>query len=117
MVRGMVPLQVPRRKKSDTHISLAVYIFSSKDCREEEFQQTLYQLLLQHPHCVDDWPEDNWGRLKRCTVEAAEECLGWARKRQPDCFLGAIDTLMPLVATKRKAHGRFLHDHTTIRRL
>ena len=62
---------------------------------------------------MGDQPEDNWGRLKRCTVESAEECLGRARKRQPDWFLDAIDTLMPLVTVKRRAYCRFLHAHTT----
>ena len=108
-------IQIPRKKKDDTRVPLAVHSLSSKDCREE-FQQTLCQLLLQHPHCVDDQPEDNWGRLKRCIVEAAEDCLrclGWASKRQPDWLLEAIDTLKPSVAAKRRAHSKFLHDHTT----
>ena len=65
---GRVQLQLPRKKKGDIHIPLAVHTLSSKDCREE-FQQSLCQLLLQHPHCVDDQHEDNWGRLKRCIVE------------------------------------------------
>ena len=50
---------------------------------------------------LDDQPEDNWERLKKCIVEAAEECLGRARKRQPDWFLDATDALMPLVAEER----------------
>ena len=54
-----------------------------------------------------------WERLKKCILEAAEDCLGWARKRHPDWFLDATDVLMPLVATKRRAHCRFLHDHNT----
>ena len=112
MVRGKVQLQLPRKKKGDIHIPLAVHTLSSKDCREE-FQQSLCQLLLQHPHCVGDQPEDNWGRLKMCIVESAEECLGRARKRQPDWFLDAIDTVMLLVTAKRRAYCRFLHAHTT----
>ena len=112
LVRGKVQLPIPRKKKVDARVPLAVHSLSSKDCREE-FQQTLCQLLLQHPHCVDDQPEDNWERLKKCIVEAAEDCLGRARKRQPDWFLDATDTLMPLVATKRRAHCKFLHDHNT----
>ena len=74
MVRGKAQLQLPRKKKGDIHTPLAVHTLSSNDCREE-FQQSLCQLLLQHPHGVDDRPEDNWGRLKRCIVESAEECL------------------------------------------
>ena len=62
---------------------------------------------------LDDQTEDNWERRKKCIVEAAEECLGRARKRQPDWFLYATDTLMLLVAAKRRAHCRFLHDHNT----
>ena len=111
LVRGKVQLQISMKKKGDTRVPLAVHSLSSKDCREE-FQQTLCQLLLQHPHCVDDQPEDNWGRLKRCIVETDEDCLGWARKRQPDWFLDVIDTLKPLVAANRRAQCKFLHDHT-----
>ena len=62
---------------------------------------------------MDDQPEDNWERLKKCIVEAAEDCLGQARKRQPDWFLDVTDTLMPLVAAKRRAYCRFQHDHNT----
>ena len=61
LVRGKVQLQIPRKKKVDAHVPLAVYSVSSKDCREE-VQQTLCQLLLQHPHCVDDQPEETIGR-------------------------------------------------------
>ena len=112
LVRGKVQLQIPRKKKVDTHVPLAVHSLSSKDCREE-FQQTLCKLLLQHPHCVNDQPEYNWERLKKCVVEAAEDYLGRAGKRQPDWFLDFTDTLMPLVATKRRAHCRFLRNHNT----
>ena len=107
LVKGKVQLQIPRKKKIDTHAPLAVHSLSSKEYREK-FQQTLCQLFLQHPHCVNKQPEHNWERLKKCIVEAAEDCLGlgWARKRQPDWFLDATDTLMPLVAAKRRAHCR-----------
>lgn len=74
MVRRKVQLQIPSKKKGDTHVPLTVHTLSSKDCRGE-LQQRLCQLLL-HPHCVDDWPEDNWGCLKRDITEAAKECLG-----------------------------------------
>ena len=43
----------------------------------------------------------------------SEECLGRARKKQPDWFLDAINRLMPLVTAKRRAYSRFLHAHTT----
>ena len=95
LVRGKVQLQVPRKKKVDTRVPLAVHSLSGKD-RRKEFQQTLCQLLL-----------------KKCIVETAEDCLGRARKRQPDWFLDATDTLMPLVAAKRRAYCRFLHNHDT----
>ena len=112
MARGKIQLQIPRKKKGNAHVPLAVHALSSRDCREN-FQQTLCQLLLQHPHCVNDQTEDNWERLKSSIVEAAEECLGRARKKQPDWFLDAVETLMPLVDAKRSAHCRFLREHTT----
>jgi len=61
----------------------------------------LSQRLLQHPHCESGLPDDNWEQLKQCIVEAAEECVGRAGKKQPDWFLDAVDALMPLVAAKQ----------------
>ena len=46
-------------------------------------------------------------------MEAAEESVGRGRKRQPDSFSDANDTLMPLVTAKRRAYHRFLQTHAT----
>ena len=113
MVRGKIQLKLPQvKRKSVTHAPLAVHTLCSEKCREE-FQQSLSQCLLQHPHCEGGLPEDNWEQLKQCIMETAEECVGRARKKQPDWFQDAVDTLMPLVAAKRRAHNRFLQTPTT----
>jgi len=98
LVRGKIQLKIPRKKKCDTSVPLAVHTLSRKD---SSLNRVCVKLLLQHPHCTDDQPEDSWERPKRCIVEAAEE------------WLDAVDTLMPLVKAKTEAYCSFLHDHTT----
>ena len=113
MVRGKVQLRLPKSKnKPETSIPLAVHALSSEECREE-FQQKLYQHLLQHPHCEDSHPDNNWEQLKMCIMESAEECIGRAKRKQSDWFLDSFVTLMPLVTAKKKAHTRFLQNPTT----
>ena len=46
-------------------------------------------------------------------METAEESVGQVRKKQPDWFSDATDTLMPLVTAKQRAHCRFLQLQTT----
>lgn len=66
MVKGRIRLQLPsrRKRKCETHLPLAVHRLSSRDVREE-FQQSMDQCLLQHPHTVDGHPEENWKVLKK----------------------------------------------------
>ena len=45
-------------------------------------------------------------------METAERCVGRSRKRQPDWFSDAIDTLMPLIIAKQRAYCKFLQSHT-----
>ena len=113
MVKGRIRLQLPsrRKRKCETHLPLAVHRLSSRDVREE-FQQSMDQCLLQHPHIVDGHPEENWKVLKKCIMETAERCVGRSRKRQPDWFSDAIDTLMPLMIAKQRAYCKFLQSYT-----
>ena len=67
------------------------------------------QCLMQHPHKESRPPEENWEVLRKCIMKTAEECVGRARKKQPDWFSDAFDTLMPLV----RALCRFLQSGTT----
>ena len=64
MVKGRIRLQLPsrRKRKCETHLPLAVHSLSSRDVREE-FQQSMDQCLLQHPHTVDGYPEENWKEM------------------------------------------------------
>ena len=68
---------------------------------------------LAAPYYEDSHPENNWEQLKKCIMESAEECIGRAKRKQPDWFLDSFATLMPLVTAKRKAHTRFLQNPTT----
>ena len=113
MVRGKIQLQLPRaKKKSVAHAPLAVHTLRSEECREN-FQQNLSQRLMQHPHSEGGLLEDNWEQLKQCILESAEECVGRAKKKQPDWFLDAASTLMPLVTSKHRAYNKFLQTPTT----
>ena len=110
-MRERVQLQLPR-KKSKTCVPLAVHTLSSGDCREK-FQQSLSQHLLQHPHSEATLPDHNWETLQRGITEAADKSVGRGKKRQPDRFSDAINTLMPLVTANRRAYHRFLQTHAT----
>ena len=112
MVKGKIRLQLPRKKKSGTYVPLAVHTLDSKDKREE-LQRSMDQCLMRHPHKESGPPEENWEVLRKCIMETAEECVGRARKKQPDWFSDAFDMLMPLVTAKRRALCRFLQSGTT----
>ena len=47
--------------------------------------------------------------MKRCIGSAAEAVVGHGRKKQPDWFLDAADTLLPLLDAKNGARDRALH--------
>ena len=51
LVRGKVQLQIPRKKKVNTHVPLAVHSLSSKDCREEREWEAEMDKYPETPDC------------------------------------------------------------------
>ena len=112
MVRGKVRINLPRSKMTvSSNIPLAVHL-PHDQVKREAYQQELDQCLLDHPH-FDGYPAGrNWIVLKECIMRTAEKCVRRERKRQPDWFTEAQDTLQPLLETKRQANNRVLHTNS-----
>ena len=108
MVRVMVRFDFPRQqKRRPSVLPLAVHSLHCAEQREA-YQEMLDEYLCDHPHSVDHSLEHNWRNLKECIVSAAEAVVGRGRKKQPDWFVEAADTLMPLLDAKKIAHDRVL---------
>ena len=51
------------------------------------------------PHGESD--HNHWSAMKKCIVSATEAVVGCGRKKQPDWFLDAADTLLLLLDAKK----------------
>jgi len=69
-----------KQKNSVTSVPLAVHLVRSQGVRDR-YQQSLEQHLLQHPSNLE---ESVWKALKDSIMTSADECIGRARKKQPD---------------------------------
>ena len=108
MVRAVVRLQFPHLKKvSSRTLPLAVHMLQRAGNRES-YEKKLRECLSEQPHDSSKSLSDNWRALKSCIVSAAEAAIGRGRKKQPEWFLDAADTLRPLLDQKNTAHNRFL---------
>ena len=54
--------------------------------------------------------------MKGCIVSAAEAVVRGDKKKQPDCFIEAADTLQALLRAKQQAHKEVLHTNKTANR-
>lgn len=46
--------------------------------------------------------------MKSCIVSAAEEQIGWGKRKQPEWFEENVEELMSLIEVKNKAYSRML---------
>ena len=72
--------------------------------------------ICNHPHVWEHSAEWNWTALTGCIVSAAEVVVGCGKKKQPDWFIEAADTLQPLLRAKQQAHKEVLHTNKTANR-
>ena len=101
-------LQFPHLKEvSSRTLPLAVHMLQRAGNRES-YEKKLRECLSEQPHDSSKSLSDNWRALKSCIVSAAEAAVGRGRKKQPEWFLDAADTLCPLLDQKNTAHNRFL---------
>ena len=91
---------------------LAVHLVRSHGVRDR-YQQSLEQHLLQHPSNLEESVEQQWRALKDSIMTSADECIGRARKKQPDWFINATDVLTPLLNSKAKACQKYLQLQST----
>ena len=77
------------------------------------YQQKVEDPLTAEPHNHEESADHNWYTLKKNIMTAAEESLGMERKKQPNWFLEASDTLSPLLEAKNAAHMKMLKTNTT----
>ena len=117
MVRAKLRVGLPRwRKIRVSALPVAVHTLHAEKQRDA-YERKLDEVLHDNPHNTNGAAEYNWGTLKECVMSAAEAVLGRGRKRQPDWFLEAENSLRPLLEAKRAAHDRLLHaDNTSNRR-
>lgn len=105
MVRVKVRIGLPRQQKKRATLPFAVHTLHSKEQREA-YQQALEEHLHDQPHRPDHSLEHNWNTLKNCIVSMAEAVVGRGKKKQPDWFVEAADTLQPLLDAKKRSHDR-----------
>ena len=105
MIRARVRITLPRspRPTIKSNVPLAVHLLNDDD-RKQAYQHQLDQCLLDHPHDDSSSVGKNWTVLKDCIMTTAEECVGRARRTQPDWFMEARTTLQPLLGAKHHAH-------------
>ena len=115
MVRVKVRVDLPRQQKKRTTLPFAVHTLHYKEQREA-YQQALEEQLHNQPNRPDKSAEHNWNTLKNCTVTAAETIVGQGRKKQPDWFVEAVDTLQPLLDAKKRSHDKVLQANNAVNR-
>ena len=115
MVRVKVRISLPRQQKKRTTLPFAVHTLHCKEQREA-YQQALEEQLCNQPNRPDKSTEHNWSTLKNCIVTAAEAVVGRGRKKQPDWFVEAADTLQPLLDAKKRSHDKVLQANNTVNR-
>ena len=115
MVRVKVRVGLPRQQKQRTTLPFAVHTLHCKEQRKA-YQQALEEQLRDHPIRPDKSTEHNWNTLKNCILTAAEAIVGRGRKKQPDWFVKAADTLQPLLDAKKRAHEKVLQLDNIINR-
>ena len=93
--------------KKSSALPFAVHTLRSED-QIGTYHQKIDECLCDNPHSPNQGAEYNWCTLKSCILSAAESAVGRGRKKQPDWFLEAADTLTPLLDAKRAAHNRVL---------
>ena len=120
MIRARVRITLPRSPQPTikSNVPLAVHLLRNDDNRKQAYQHQLDQCLLDHPHDDSSSAGRNWTVLKDCIMTTqqrrlhhdytAEECVGRARRTQPDWFMEARTTLQPLLEAKHHAHTRVL---------
>ena len=86
---------------------LALHLLRSQGVRDR-YQQFLEQHLLQHPSNLEESVEQQCKALKDSIMTSADECIGCARKKQPDWFIDATDVLTPLLDNKANACQKYL---------
>ena len=69
----------------------------------EAYQQKVTECLSAQPHDSEKSVGHNWETLKGCIVSAGETAVGCGKKKQPDWFLDAGDTLLE----ENAAHSQF----------
>ena len=108
MVRAKVIFRLPHLKKvSPSTLPLAVHTLRRVQNRQS-YEECVKTCLTDQPHDSNKPVSDNWEILKSCIISAAETAVGRGRKKQPDWFLDAVDTLQPLLDQKNAAYSRFL---------
>ena len=114
MVRTKVTIHFPRVEKLPTNaIPIAVHALQGAVCREA-YQQKVVKCLTNQPHTCssDKSAEDNWSTLRGCVISAAEATVGRGRRKQPEWFLDAADTLQPVIDEKNATYTRYVQMNT-----
>lgn len=114
LVRAKLNIVVPRVRGSReiSCIPFAVHELTIS-AKRDEYREVLEQHLRDRPHKDDDTCKQNWDILKDCIVAAAEETVGRGRRKHPEWFEESLETLMPLVEAKNRAHQRALQSNMT----
>ena len=113
MVRVKVRIGLPHQQKKRITLPFAVHTLHCKEQREP-YQQALEEQLCNKPNRPDESTEHNWNTLKNSIVTAAEAVVEHGRKKQPDWFVVAADTLQPLLDAKKKSHDEVLQANNTV---
>ena len=95
------------RKVPSRALPIAVHALQRVGSRKV-YHRKIVENISEQPHDSDQSVEHNWMALKDCIVSAGEAVVGHGRKKQPDWFLDAADTLQLLLDEKYAALDRFL---------
>ena len=106
---------IPCQQKKRTTLPFAVHTLHRKE-QKEAYRHTLEEQLRNQPNRPDKSTEHNWNTLKNCIVTAAEAVVGHGRKKQPDWFVEAADTLQPLLDAKKRSRDEVLQANNTVNR-
>ena len=106
---------LPRQQKKRTTLPFAVHTLHCKEQRQA-YQQALEEQLRDHPITPDKTTEHNWNTLKSCIITTADAIVGRGRKKQPDWFVQATDTLQPLLDAKKRVQDKVLQAINTANR-
>ena len=73
-------------------------------------------IKCREPHNTENPIDHSWNILKSCIISAAKEEVGRGRRRQPEWFLDAADTLRRLLEAKHAALNKVLQGNITANR-